>query len=174
METTKDRVGYVGVVALGIAAFALTIGMVSESAMFPRIISSTIAILGATLLLRSFRKTTAPAAEHLVVEPAMAIPAGDMIDPGDDMHHESKDLFINARRFAAIFFLSIAYAIAVGTLGFYTATTVFIPIASVSLGLREPVLIAVTTIIFVGSLYFFFAIVFRMPLAPELLFEAIH
>jgi hypothetical protein len=167
-DTLQDRVGYLFVIAIGVGAFVLSRGFSPESAMFPSIVSAAIVFFGAALLVSSFRQSIA--ADGAQASTGSIAPAEDT-GLVDEAPHEPSGFFISPWRFAIIFALSVAYSIGVGTLGYYLATALLIPAASISLGLKNPRLILATTVAYVVAVYLLFAVLLRTPLTPELIFE---
>jgi putative tricarboxylic transport membrane protein len=73
--------------------------------------------------------------------------------------------------FAAALVISLVYVNLVVRIGYVTSTAVFIPVLAWVIGFRRPVYIAVTTVVYLASVYLLFEIVFRRPLPTELLLE---
>lgn len=65
---------------------------------------------------------------------------------------------------------TIVYAVAVGLVGFVTASLVFVPALSMALGMRRPLVIGVTTIAFVLLIHAVFERIFHVFLPRDLLF----
>ena len=72
-------------------------------------------------------------------------------------------------RVTAVIVLTGIYIVAVQFVGFITSSLIFVPLTSYFLGVRNYVLIGVTTIVFVGLVSFLFLKVFQVPLPPELI-----
>lgn len=138
---SRDRV--VAVVVLAATAFfwyeSAKIAT-DEARFFPRVILGGIGALALVLLLRGPREAEADTTEPIVTAP-----------------------------FAFTVFLgaSLAYAVAVSFFGYFTSTVVFVPAVALLLGLRRPVIIAATTVVFTGFVYLAFVTLFKRPLPPE-------
>jgi hypothetical protein len=70
-------------------------------------------------------------------------------------------------RIGVVIALTIAYVFSVAWLGYVTASLVFIPLTAWFLGIRRPLLLAATTVIFVGVMAYLFRQVFSIPLPRE-------
>jgi hypothetical protein len=73
------------------------------------------------------------------------------------------------RRVALAIALTLAYVAGVRFAGYATASLVFIPATALLLGVRDVRLIAIVTVLFVGTVTFFFRTVFHIPLPEEVL-----
>ena len=76
-----------------------------------------------------------------------------------------------ARRLVALALLSPLYALAMATMGFFTSTILFLPLAAVALGYRNWRAIALATVAFVGLLYAVFGLLLKTPLPAERLLQ---
>jgi hypothetical protein len=72
--------------------------------------------------------------------------------------------FVDFGNFVITVLIAGVYISLVEPLGYLLATSVFIPVLAVALGMRRPQLLAVTTIGFVVVVYLIFVIVFDRPL----------
>jgi hypothetical protein len=72
-------------------------------------------------------------------------------------------------RVAAAVVLTLLYIVGVAKLGFITASLVFIPAAAYALGLKRHLLVWVTTVVFVASVYVLFETLFGTPLPRDLI-----
>lgn len=63
--------------------------------------------------------------------------------------------------------LTILYVAGVRFLGYVTASVIFIPVTAWFLGVRRPVLLAATTVVFVGVIAYLFREIFSIPLPRE-------
>ena len=70
-------------------------------------------------------------------------------------------------RIGAVIVLTILYVAGVRFLGYVTASVIFIPVTAWFLGVRKPVLLATTTVIFIGVIAYLFREVFSIPLPRE-------
>jgi putative tricarboxylic transport membrane protein len=70
-------------------------------------------------------------------------------------------------RIGAVIVLTILYVAGVRFLGYVTASVIFIPVTAWFLGVRKPVLLAATTVIFIGVIAYLFREVFSIPLPRE-------
>lgn len=76
-----------------------------------------------------------------------------------------------ARRMVTLAVISVLYALSIGWVGFFTSTVVFLPLASVSLGYRNVIGVAIATLAFMALLYAVFHLLLKTPLPPELILE---
>lgn len=76
-----------------------------------------------------------------------------------------------ARRLVTLALLSPLYALAMGTIGFFTSTILFLPIAALTLGYLNWRGIALATVAFVGLLYAVFGLLLKTPLPAERLLQ---
>jgi hypothetical protein len=76
-----------------------------------------------------------------------------------------------ARRLVTLAALSLVYALAIETIGFFTSSALFIPGAAVALGYRSARGIALCTVAFILLLYAVFGMLLKTPLPPELILE---
>lgn len=73
------------------------------------------------------------------------------------------------RRLLTLAGLALLYAFAIVTIGFFTATFIFIPLAAFLLGYRSVRGLAIATAAFALLLYAVFGLLLRTPLPPELI-----
>jgi hypothetical protein len=72
-----------------------------------------------------------------------------------------------ARRLVTLAGLALLYAFAIETVGFFTSTILFLPLAGSLLGYRNPAGLAISTVAFIALLYAIFGLLLRTPLPPE-------
>lgn len=76
--------------------------------------------------------------------------------------------------FVAVLGLSLVYVYAVAHVGYVSSTLVFIPALAWVIGFRRPTYLAVTTVVYIASVYVTFEIVFQRPLPSEMLLEFVR
>ncbi len=74
-------------------------------------------------------------------------------------------------RVTASVVLTLLYIAAVAPLGFIVASLIFIPATAYTLGLKRHIMIWVTTVVFVASVYLLFQAIFGTPLPRGLLLD---
>lgn len=131
-------------VILALAGFGL-----AESIAFPRASAYLpVAVLGLTCAL-----SVAWAVQSIIAirreRPTLAV------DPAE------------ARRLVTLGLLSLLYALAMTTIGFFTSTILFLPLAALALGYRNWRGIALATAAFIGVLYAVFGLLLQTPLPAE-------
>ena len=75
------------------------------------------------------------------------------------------------RRLITLAVLTLAYALAMQLIGFFTATVLFLPVAGIALGYRQWFGLTVATVGFVVLLYAVFGVLLRTPLPRERVLE---
>jgi hypothetical protein len=140
---SRDLLGALITVLFGAAVFVMSRSFDPAAALFPRAVAGIMilcgVILGGRALLRGQK----------------SIP--DEVDPAA------------LPRTGLIILLTILYVIGVSTIGYMTATVIFIPLTAWLLGIRQVAAIALATVIFVGLTVFLFRHVFHVPLPREIL-----
>ncbi len=112
-----------------------------EARMFPRMILVALFFLGALLAARTLRSDK----------------------------DQRADAIINSVRAFSLFILaSTLYVASVSTLGFFTASGIYMPVVAYLLGLRRHLLNLAVTVIFLFVTYLVFVIVFARPLPREI------
>ncbi len=86
-------------------------------------------------------------------------------------NREREPFFVDKQRFAIGAILSCLYVPAVGFIGFYTSTLVFIPLVGWIFGYRNKRVMAIVTAAFMAGIYFIFSFVMGKELPAELLFN---
>lgn len=119
-----------GLIAVSSVLLVPAAGMRAMSALLPAAMLVGLIILGLLLLFRDQRKATAGEAPQAMTQ-----------SPG---------------RVAGAFALTVAYAIATDLVGFYISTAISVPLVAALFGFRNPLGLAVATIIVVGSIWLIF------------------
>jgi hypothetical protein len=73
-------------------------------------------------------------------------------------------------RVTGVVLLTIIYIVAVDTIGYVTSSLIFVPTVAYYLGVRNHLLIGVSTILFVLLVSYLFRSIFHVPLPRDLLF----
>ena len=73
-------------------------------------------------------------------------------------------------RVTGVIVLTILYIVAVDTIGFFTSSLIFVPVMALFLGVRNYLMIGLTTIVFVVAVAYLFRAVFLVPLPRDLFF----
>ncbi len=133
------------VMAVGVAAFALTFGMPGNAPVFPRVASSLLFILGTILMVSSLISLKRGDAGK------QPVAAGDFINP----------------LYSVIIMVGYAYAITLA--GFYTATVAMLIIYMYHLGIRSAKTIIGFTAVVAVLVYFVFTVQLDVPLPRGLL-----
>jgi hypothetical protein len=138
----RERIASLVVLVLSVAGIIHIQDLPSDAAIFPRLVLGLAVFLSAawfgTTLLRSARGDTAP-----------------------------HPFFDNPRNLA-VFIIAIAVYIAViETLGYFTATAIFMVGSALLLGFRRYGFIGVATVLFIAFVYFIFIALFNRPLPIE-------
>lgn len=161
MIRTTDRVGYLAVLLIGLAAMGMTFEFSPESAIFPRLVSGVLVALGGWHLLASYLQPAGPRSS-----------AGADDDASDGYQLEaSAGFFDSPLRFGIICLASLAYCIGIAHIGYYTATAIFVPVSLLALGYRSPVGIALATAGYVFSTWLVITVLFSRPLPAERLLQ---
>lgn len=79
-----------------------------------------------------------------------------------------------ARRMITLAVLSALYALAIGWIGFFTSTIIFLPLAGVLLGYRNVIGLVIATAAFLALLYAVFGLLLNTPLPPELILQLLR
>jgi len=79
-----------------------------------------------------------------------------------------KPFCANTRRFLMAVAGILIYILVVSSIGYFSATVLFIPCAALLLGYRRPVPIAIATLGFCIFIYFVFVYLFERPLPSEI------
>jgi putative tricarboxylic transport membrane protein len=158
MDHSKDRIGYLFCAAVGAAAFWLAGDFQQESAIFPRVISAAMVVIGSGLTLLNYVQYSPQ---------IRSLPQSDAATG-----EQPAGWFIHNTRFAQAVSLTLIYFLAVPRLGYYTATALVIPIGAVMLGLRRrPILIISTTFTYLLLVYLTFGVFFQRPLPREAILQ---
>ena len=137
----RDPIAAVVIFTLSLAMFVLSFDYGGGAQLFPRWISGIMIVCSVALFVRGF------------------------LSPTESERMSSGEI----RRMALSIVLTIAYVVLIVPIGFFTASLIYLPLAAYSLGLRRHVLIWVTTLIYIGGIYYLFARVFHTPLPRELI-----
>lgn len=134
MVPGRDGIAALGLLALIGAAWLESGTIPGEAQLFPRLVLGLMALLALAMLLRA---TAHPPAEPFLRNPgALAVTLS----------------------------LSVLYLGAVDLAGYLAATALFVPALALALGLRRPVLLVLTTAVFVAALHLVFVVAFNRPL----------
>jgi hypothetical protein len=142
--TARYTEAMVGVVLVAFSAFALaqTLAISGGARIFPLISVGTLGLFSAIYLARSL---LAPKeTEPLVTRPGI---------------------------FAIVVGLTLVYMNLAVAVGYITSTILYIPAVAWLIGFRRPVYLAVTTLVYLVTVYVLFEVIFGRALPPELLFE---
>jgi Tripartite tricarboxylate transporter TctB family len=139
----RDPIAGLTSFALSLTFFILSFNYSGGSEMFPRLVAGIMLACSALLFLRGILRPT----------------------EGERMSPEA------IRRVAIGVVLTLAYIAAVALLGFLTASLIYIPLSAISLGLRSYWTIGITTILYVGGVYYLFHNIFYTPLPQELILK---
>jgi len=139
MERTQDIVTGLAMAGLGLAAATIATGYSGASGYYPLALGGVLAILGSGIALRA------------------------MLLGKDD----TRPLADGPARLAATIVLMAAYLALVPVLGFFTASTLITLVLPVALGLRRPILLGATTVVFIATVYALFTFVLARPLPAE-------
>ena len=139
MTYIKDRIGAVALLLLAVSVFVASGSLPFKSMIFPRMISTVMALCAVLMLLRTvpLRSGRAPAA---ATDPKLNQP-----------------FFRNSRNFLITFG-------AISTLGYFVATAILIVALALALGFRDYRLLAAATVSFLVLVYVVFILVFERPL----------
>ncbi len=137
----RDPISAVFIFALSTAFFIMSGNYHGGAELFPRGVSAIMMICSALLFIRGLRNPTT--GERMAADAVL--------------------------RVAAVILLTIIYILAVDNIGFVTSSVVFIPLTAYVLGVRNYLMIGLSTFIFVFGVAFLFRQVFYVPLPPELL-----
>ncbi len=85
----------------------------------------------------------------------------------------NETVFKSVPIFVTILIASIVYVQAVVAVGFVTSTVIFVPLISWIIGFRRKMYMAVTTVIYVMSMYFVFEVVFKRPMPDDILIQLV-
>ncbi len=137
----RDPLAAVVIFALSAAFFFMSGAYRGGAEIFPRGVSAVMMIASALLFLRGLRGSS----------------GGDRLEQG------------SAWRVAIVIVLTILYIIAVDDIGFVTSSVIFVPVTAYFLGIRNYLLIAVSSVVFVGLVAYLFRSIFQVPLPRELI-----
>jgi hypothetical protein len=141
----RDTIAGVVVFTFSLTAFILSYNYRGGAEIFPRLVSGIMLVCSAILIARSIIWPT-----H-----GQALTAGER------------------RRIALSIALTLGYIVAIVPLGFLTASLIHIPLTAYVLGMRQHVMIWVTTLLFLVTIYYVFDRFFYTPLPRELIFRLI-
>jgi hypothetical protein len=134
MTLRRESLAALALLAVVGAAWVESASIPGEARLFPRLILGLMGVLSAIMLVQSLRRPSAGS------------------------------FFVDFGNFVITVLIAGVYISLVEPLGYLLATSVFIPVLAVALGMRRPQLLAVTTIGFVVVVYLIFVIVFDRPL----------
>lgn len=113
----------------------------AEAQMYPRLVLGIMGIMAVLLFVRGLRMGPRRAAEPVVT---------------------------SWLAFAAFLVPTVLYAVAVGRVGFFTSSIVYIPLVAFLIGLRQHWLNALVTILFLLATWLVFVALFARPLPREI------
>jgi hypothetical protein len=137
----RDHIAALIIFLFGAAVFFVAGDFPPAAALFPRAVAVIMMIAGVVIAIRA---TVAPA-------------------PRSEPEFDREATI----RIGAVIGLTILYVVGVRWLGYVSASVIFIPVTAWFLGIRKPLLIAATTVIFVGGIAYLFREVFSIPLPRE-------
>lgn len=145
--TARYTEAMVGVVLVAFSAFALaqTLTISGGARIFPLIAVATLGLFSTIYLARSL--LVPKETEPLVTRPGI---------------------------FAIVLGLTLVYVNLAVAIGYISATIFYIPSVAWLIGFRRPVYLALTTVIYLVTVYVLFEVVFGRALPSELLFELIR
>lgn len=82
--------------------------------------------------------------------------------------HRGLPVVMALRPFAAFLAITVIYAASVGLIGFFTSSTVYVPLAAWLIGLRKPLLNLIVSAVFLLVTWLVFVALFARPLPPEI------
>ena len=145
---TRWRDPLTGTVILLLAGgvYWLAGGYNPAAALFPRLIAIVMMLAAAGLVVRGLLRPQ----------------AGEPLD------------LAMAIRTAAVIGLTIVYVVAVASLGYLTASAVFIPVAAWVLGVRRPLVLTLSTLVFLLLVAGLFLSVFKVPLPRDVIVQLLQ
>jgi putative tricarboxylic transport membrane protein len=154
--TAKDIM--TALLLMGLAGFGWqqTQGLSAEAAMFPRLALGTLAALSAAYLLRT-----------LVYA---GIGLGNSKKEARELKEE-ESFFVNPYRFFVCLTLIIAYIAVFPTIGYFTATLIFIPLFVFGIGAGRPVAAIASSLGFVVFTYIVFVVLLRRHLPNDFIID---
>ncbi|MEX2642765.1 MAG: tripartite tricarboxylate transporter TctB family protein [Acetobacterales bacterium] len=144
MVNVADTIAALVLLALAAAAWFGSGPLPAEAASFPRLVAVLMGLLAAAMLARSLAPVITGRGRR-----------------------EEQPFFKHFPTFLACLALILSYIFTVSQIGYFSATVVFVPLFAVVLGLRRPVLIALTTACFIAAVYLVFVESFSRPLPVE-------
>ena len=133
-------------IAVALAAFALAIPMPEKAAVFPKIVSMVLALLGGLL----------------IVTTAVKMKKGTAID------EEALDPHTFLRPMAFMLMV-ILYVAGIRVIGFYVTTTVLLVVYMYIMGIRQPKALAITTVVVMVLIYLVFTTALKVRLPKGIL-----
>lgn len=137
----RDPISAVVIFAFTTAAFIMAGNYGGGSGMFPRIISAIMMFLSVLLFIRGIVRPT----------------AGEPITAGE------------IGRVAFVIVMTFIYIVSVDTIGFVTSSVIFVPVVAYTLGIRNHLLVWLSTIFFVSLVAYVFRSIFHVPLPREVI-----
>lgn len=125
--------------ALGIATASIASGYPGASGLYPAALGGALAVLGFANVVKAARASS----------------------------NVKRSLADNPTALAVTVVAASAYLVLVPVIGFFTSSALLVLILPVALGLRRPVLLVSTAVIFVLIVYVLFTLVLERPLPPE-------
>ena len=152
MAYVKDRVGSTALLILAVTVFVMAGSLSFKSMIFPRMIAVVMALCAVLMFLRTvpLGAGKAPAAAQ---DPKRGAP-----------------FFHDVRNFAVTFGAFVAYAVAIGFLGYFVSTALLIVALALALGFRNVRMLVAATIGFSALVYVVFILVFERPLPHGLIY----
>lgn len=137
----RDPIAAVVIFAFSTAAFIMAGTYTGGAELFPRGIAGIMMVCSVLLFIKG------------------------IIRPTEDERMSAGELW----RVGFVIAMTIIYIVAVDTIGFVTSSFVFVPVVAYALGIRNHLLIWLSTLIFVSLVAYLFRSVFLVPLPRELL-----
>lgn len=137
----RDPLAAIVIFAFSLVAFITARNYGGGSEIFPRGISVIMMVLSVLLFIRGILRPT----------------TGERMNGGEVF------------RVSVVIVGTLLYMVAVDYLGFVTASFIYVPVTAYFLGVRNHLLIWLSTLIFVSLVAYLFRSVFLVPLPPELI-----
>lgn len=142
----KERLGALTVFVFCLGAWSMLDGMPEEAAFFPRL------IVGLAFVLSIWWGVSS------IIMQRAQVPAGQ---------DGSAGFLENPRNFFVFLLCLVAYIALIDTIGYFSASAMFILLTSLLLGYRHPLAVVLTAIGFITFIYVIFVVIFKRPLPVE-------
>ncbi len=142
LVVNQDRILAVTIVVVTVFFWAESADIAADEArMYPRMILVALFALGVLLAARAFKS---------------------------DKEQRAAAIFTSVPAFCLFLLASTLYVASVSTLGFFTASGIYMPVVAYLLGLRRHLMNLAVTAIFLLAAYLVFVVVFARPLPREI------